>query len=179
MGEVVVKHFIAALAAVGLAVLGFTPTAGAVGYGACTIVGTISFSPQTPGTGTWAIGPATLDCQGIVGKRARITGRGPLTGSGEYKALAPGACLPQQGTGKVEYAIPTASGVIKVSEAASDTTAGAGVFETPTLHGTFQMAPPYNGDCVTKPLSRATFVAQVVLYRYAREFPPGGPPGPG
>jgi hypothetical protein len=174
-----VKHFVAALSVLGMAVLGFTPTADAVGYGACTIVGSISFSSQTPGTGTWAIGPATLDCQGIVGKRARITGRGPLNGSGAYKTLAPGACLPQQGTGKVEYAIPTEGGVIKVSEAASDTLAGAGVFDTPTLHGTFQVAPPYDGDCVTKPLSRATFVAQVALYRYPREFPPGGPPGPG
>lgn len=173
------KRFVAALSVLGMAVLGFTPTAGAVGYGACTIVGTISFSSQTPSTGTWAIGPAILDCQGIVGKRARITGRGPLSGSGTYNALAPGACFPQQGTGKVDYAIPTASGLIQVSETASDTLAGAGVFNTPTLNGTFQVPPPYDGDCVTKPLRRATFVAQVVLYRYPREFPPSGPPGPG
>src|SRR5207244_3362604 len=125
MGECVVKRFVAALSVLGMAVLSFTPTAGAVGYGACTIVGTISFSSQTPSTGTWAITPATLDCQGIVGKRARITGRGPLSGSGTYNALAPGACFPQQGTGKVEYAIPTASGLITVSEAVNDTLAGA------------------------------------------------------
>jgi hypothetical protein len=174
-----VKRFVTALSVLGMAVLGFTPTAGAVGYGACTILGTISFSPQTPSTGTWAIGPATLDCQGIVGKRARITGRGPLSGSGPYNTLAPGACFPQTGTGKVEYTIPTASGAIKVDEAVSDTLAGAGVFNTPTLNGTLQVAPPYDGDCVTKPLRRATFVAQVVLYRYPREFPPGSPPGPG
>jgi hypothetical protein len=172
-----VKRFVAGLAVVGLAVFGFSPGADAVGYGACTIVGTISFSSQTLGTGTWSIGPATLDCQGIIGKRARITGRGPLRGSGTYKALAPGdgACLPQNGTGKVEYVIPTASGAIPVSEAASLTSGGAGVFDTPTLHGTFQLPPPYDGDCVTKPLSRATFVAQVVLYRYPRQFPPGAP----
>jgi hypothetical protein len=177
MGECVVKHFVAALSVLGMAVFGFSPTADAVGYGACTIVGTISFSSQTLGTGTWTIGPATLDCQGIVGKRARITGRGPLRGSGTYKALTPGdgACLPQNGTGNVEYVIPTASGPIRVSEAASHTFAGAGLFDTPTLHGTLQMPPPYDGDCVTKPLSRATFVAQVVLYRYPRQFPPGPP----
>ena len=123
------KRFLAGLAVVGLAVFGFTPRADAVGYGACTIVGTISFSSQTPSTGTWTIGPATLDCQGIIGKRARITGRGPLRGSGTYTALAPGdgGCLRQSGTGKVEYVIPTASGTIKVNEAATHTLAGVGV----------------------------------------------------
>ena len=179
MGDYAVKRFVAALSVLVMAVLGYTPNAGAVGYGACSILGTISFSPPKPSTGTWAIGPATLDCQGIVGKRARITGRGPLSGTGTYNALAPGACFPQTGTGKVEYAIPTASGTIQVAEAVTDTVAGVGVFNTPTLNGTFQVGPPYTGDCVTKPLTRATFVAQVVLYRYPREFPPGAPPGPG
>ena len=173
------KRLVAAFSVMGMAVFGFTPRADAVGYGACTILGSISFAPQTPSTGTWTIGPATLDCQGIVGKRARITGRGPLNGTGTYNGLAPGACFPQQGTGKVEYVIPTASGTIHVDETMSDTLAAAGLFDTPTLHGAFQVLPPYDGDCVTKPLKRATFVAQVVLYRYPREFPPGGPPGPG
>ena len=173
------KRLVVALSVLGMAVMGFTPTAGAVGYGACTIVGTISFSSQTASAGAWAIGPATLDCQGVVGKRARITGRGPLRGSGTYTTLAPGACIPQQGTGELEYVIPTASGSIQVDEAATTTLAGAGVLDTPTLHGAFQVPPPYQGDCVTKPLSRATFVAQVVLYRHPREFPPEAPPGPG
>jgi hypothetical protein len=172
-----VKRFVAAMAVVGLAVVGFTPKANAVGYGACAIVGTISFSPQSPTAGTWTIGPATLDCQGIIGKRARITGRGPFRGSGTYTALPPGdaACLRQSGTGKVEYEIPTASGTIKVTEAATHTLAGAGVFDTPSLHGMFQLPPPYDGDCLTKPVSRAAFVAQLVLYRNPREFPPGAP----
>ena len=171
------KRFVAALAVIGLAVVGLSPRVDAVGYGACTIVGTMAFSAQTASTGTWTIGPATLDCQGIVGKRARITGRGPLRGSGTYNALAPGngACLPQNGTGKLDYVIPTASGTILVSEAVTHTLAGAGVFDTPSLHGSFQLPPPYDGDCVTKPLSRATFVAQVILYRNPRQFPPGAP----
>ena len=171
------KRFLAGLAVVGLAVFGPTPRADAVGYGACTIVGTISFSSQTLSTGTWTIGPATLDCQGIIGKRARITGRGPLRGSGTYTALTPGdgGCLRQSGTGNVEYAIPTASGTIKVNEAATHTLAGVGVIDTPSLHGIFQIPPPYDGDCVTKPLSRATFSAQVILYRNPRQFPPGAP----
>jgi len=172
-----VKRFLVGLAVVGLAVFGLTPRADAVGYGACTIVGTITFSSQTLSTGTWTIGPATLDCQGIIGKRARITGRGPLRGSGTYTALAPGdgGCLRQSGTGKVEYMIPTASGTIKVSEAVTHTLAGAGVLDTPSLHGVFQVQPPYDGDCVTKPVSRATFVAQLILYRNPRQFPPGAP----
>ena len=170
------KRFVAALVVVGSAVVGFTPTADAVGYGACAIAGTISFAPESPGKGTWTIGPANLDCQGIIGKRARIIGRGPFRGSGTYTALLPGdACFRQSGTGKVEYEIPTASGTIKVKEAATHTLAGAGVIDTPSLHGMFQLPPPYDGDCLTKPVSRATFVGQLVLYRNPRQFPPGAP----
>ena len=170
------KRFVAALVVVGSAVVGFTPTADAVGYGACAIAGTISFAPESPGKGTWTIGPANLDCQGIIGKRARIIGRGPFRGSGTYTALLPGdACFRQSGTGKVEYEIPTASGTIKVKEAATHTLAGAGVIDTPSLHGLFQLPPPYDGDCLTKPVSRATFVGQLVLYRNPRQFPPGAP----
>jgi hypothetical protein len=174
MGETV-KRILAGLALVVLPAVGFTPPAHAVGYGGCTIVGTITFSTAaTLSTGTWTIGPATLDCQGIIGKRARITGRGPIRGQGSFTALPPGdaACLRQSGTGKVEYEIPTASGKILVSEAESHTLAGAGVFDTPSLHGTFQLPPPYDGDCLTKPVSRATFVAQLTLIRNPREFPP-------
>jgi hypothetical protein len=172
-----VKRFVVALVAVGSAVFGFTPTADAVGYGACTVAGTISFVPESPAKGTWTIGPANLDCQGIIGKRARIIGRGPFRGSGTYTALPPGdaACLRQTGTGKVEYEIPTASGTIKVNEAVTHTLAGVGVLDTPSLHGLFQLPPPYDGDCVTKPVSRATFVAQLVLHRNPRQFPPGAP----
>jgi hypothetical protein len=172
-----VRRFVAALAVVGSAVVGFTPTADAVGYGACAVVGTISFVPQSPTNGTWAIGPATLDCQGVIGKRARIIGRGPFRGSGTYSALLPGdtACLRQTGTGNVEYEIPTASGTIKVKEAATHTLAGAGVIDTPSLHGIFQLSPPYDGDCLSEPLSKAAFVAQLVLWRHPRQFPPGAP----
>lgn len=170
------KRILAVLALGVLPTVGYAPPAHAVGYGGCTIVGTITFRAPTAlaNTGTWSIGPATLDCQGIIGKRARITGRGPFRGEGTFSALPPGegACLRQIGTGKVDYAIPTASGTITVTEAESHTLAGAGLVETPTLHGTFQVLPPYDGDCVTKPVSRATFVAEVGLVRYARQIPP-------
>jgi hypothetical protein len=169
-----VKRIIGVLTLVVLPLLGFAPPAHAVGYGACTIVGTITFAPKTATAGTWTIGPATLDCQGVIGKRGRIIGRGPFRGSGTYTALPPGdaACLRQSGTGKVEYVIPTFNGRIAVSEGQSHTLAGAGLFQTESLHGTFQLPPPYDGDCLTKPVTRATFVAQVLLYRYPREYPP-------
>ena len=42
---------------------------------------------------------------------------------------------------------------------------------TPTLNGPLQVAPA-GGDCLTKPVTKATFTAQVVLYRYPRQIPP-------
>ena len=177
------KRTLAFLALVVLPAIGFTPPAHAVGYGGCTIVGTITFtqSEALAATGTWSIGPAILDCQGIIGKRARIIGRGPFRGKGTVTALAPGGggCLRQSGTGNVEYDIPTASGIIKVTEGETHTLAGAGVIDTPTLHGTFEIPPPYDGDCVTKPVTRASFVAQLILIRNPREFPPSLAPQSG
>jgi len=171
-----VKRTLAVIALVILPAIGFTPPAHAVGYGACNILGTITFteSDALAATGTWSIGPAILDCQGIVGKRARIIGRGPFRGQGTFTALAPagGGCLRQTGTGNVQYDIPTATGTIKVDEKETHTLAGAGVIDTPTLHGTFQVPPPYVGDCLTKPVTKATFVAQLILIRNPREFPP-------
>ena len=66
-------------------------------------------------------------------------------------------------------------GDIVITEPENHTLAGAGLFATPTLHGPFEIAPPYDGDCVTKPVTRATFAAEVVLYRYPRGTPK--PPG--
>jgi hypothetical protein len=178
MGEIVVKRFVAVLAVVALPVLGFSSTAGAIEEGACTISGTITFASQTASTGAWTIGPAVIDCQGIVAARRLITGRGPFSGSGTFAALAPGdsGCLRQAGSGTLDYKIPTTAGDIVVNERENHTLAGIGSFNTPRLHGSFQVAPPYEGDCATKPISRATFLAQVVLYGYPRELPK--PPGP-
>jgi hypothetical protein len=168
-----VKRFVAVLAVVVLPVLGFTSTAHAIEQGACTISGTITFATRTAGTGMWTIGPAVIDCQGIVAARRLITGRGPFSGAGSFAALAPGdsGCLRQAGTGTLDYKIPTTAGDIVITEPENHTLAGIGSFNTPRLHGIFQVAPPYEGDCVTKPISRATFLAQVVLYGYPREIP--------
>ena len=166
-----VKRFVAVLALLVLPVLGLTPEAGAVGYGACTITGTMTFAAGTESVGTWTIGPAVLDCQGLIAGRRRITGRGPFQGSGSFAALPAGdGCLRQSGTGTIEYRIPTSAGEILVSEPWAHTLAGAGVVNTPTLHGLWQVTPA-GGDCLTKPVTKATFVAEVVLYRYPREIP--------
>jgi hypothetical protein len=179
MGEMGVKRFVAGLSLVALSVLGFSPTAGAVGQGACNITGTITFSSssKTLSEGTWKIAPAVIDCQGIVAARRRITGRGPFSGGGTFRELSAGsggACH-QSGSGTVDYTIPTSGGDILVSEPITYTMVGVATFTTPTLRGAFQFAPS-SGDCVTNPVTRATFVAEMLLYRYPRELPrpPGG-----
>jgi hypothetical protein len=174
-----VKRFVAVLAVLMLPMFGLSPAADAVGQGACTITGTITFSGGDQGQGVWKIGPATLDCQGLIAARRRIIGRGPFRGSGTFtEAVAgTGACLHHLASGTVDYRIPTSGGDILVSEPDTYTLAGgAGLFTTPTLRGPFQVAP-FEGDCVSKPVTRATFVAELVLLRYPRELPtpPHGP----
>ena len=57
-------------------------------------------------------------------------------------------------------------GRIVINEKGGYTLVGVGALTTPTLRGTAQVAPPYTGgDCVTKPVTAATFLAQVTLYR--------------
>lgn len=176
------KRTVALLGLMVLPVLGFTPAADAVGYGACTISGTMTFSSSeaSPGSsqaldsGQWRIPHAIINCQGVIGlAEERMVGPGPFKGSGSFTTVPPGTggCLQQQGTGSVEYEIQLTGGTLKVSEPVSHTLAGAGVLNTPTLHGLFQLPPPYDGDCVTAPVGETTFVAQVVLYRYPREVP--------
>lgn len=169
---VAVKRLVAVLGLLVLPVVGFSSGAGAVGYGACTISGTITFTAESPSAGTWAISPGIIDCQGLIAGRRRIIGRGPLKGSGTYAALPPGdsACLRHSGTGTLEYDIPTTGGEIKVSEPGDYRLTGVGTLSTPTLRGAFQVSPA-GGDCVTQPVTRAAFVAEVVFLRYPRELP--------
>ena len=162
------KRFLACWSLVLLPIVEFAPSAGAVGGGYCRISGPIVFSPRTASEGQWSIEKAVIDCQGLLaGGRRRFLGPGPFKGSGSYSALpaAGGACLHQAGSGTVEYSFPTSGGYLVVSEPGAYTLAGIGSFTTPTLRGTFGLAPPYDGDCVTKPVTTATFVATTVLYR--------------
>ena len=165
-------------AVVGLVVLpfaGFTAPAGALGYGACVITGAINFSAETPSTGTWDIKTAAIDCQGLFAARRRVIGRGPLQGSGTFTTIAPagGGCFQQIGEGKLDYRLPTTGGEMRITEDVTVAVAGAGIITTPSLHGAIEMPPPYGGECLTKPVGRSTFAAEVVMLRNPRE-----PPGP-
>jgi hypothetical protein len=161
------KRFLAGCGLVMLAFAGWTPPAGAIGGGACRITGHIAFSPRGDSAGDWRIDDGVIDCQGLLsGGKTRILGAGPFAGSGNYSALGGGgACLHQAGTGTFEYRVPTSGGVIYFSEPGTYTVAAVGALSSTTLRGAFELVPPFNGDCVTKPVTSAPFAAQVVLYR--------------
>lgn len=150
--------------------VGFVPAARA-GAATCTISGTISFSPPeaTATRGEWRIAPGAIRCYGLHKGPEYFLGQGPFAGSGSYTVLSSGsgACLHQVGEGTVEYAVPTSgpNPSFQAREPHRFVMAGAGTFTTPSLRGSFTVAPPYEGDCLTKPVTRATFVAQAVLFR--------------
>jgi hypothetical protein len=149
------------------------PPADAVGGALCTISGTISFAPPSDvsGQGAWTIGPAAINCEGAV-NGYHFLGQGPFEGSGSYTGLPAGggSCLNQVGTGTVDYTVQTAAMDHHIRESQRFTLAGAGEFTTPSLRGTLALMPPYDGDCVTKPVTRATFVAQGLMPKTAPFF---------
>lgn len=159
--------FVAALALVPL--VGFVPKAEAIGTGACTISGTIAFEPPNGPylRGVWTIRPGAIDCKGLYKRRDYFTGQGPFTGTGTYTVLpsGTGTCLHQVGEGNVDYTFRTTNGIYRVQEKSDFVLAGAGKFATPSINGSFVIPPPYEGDCITTPVTRATFIAQVVLAR--------------
>ncbi len=149
------------------------PPAGATGTAVCMISGTITFSDSalTTTDGVWTIGPAMINCQGPYNGYERITGPGRFAGSGTYTAFprGSGTCLHSVGSGTVEYGFPTTAYDIRLVEPQNYTLVGAGAFTTPSLKGSFEVTPPYDGDCVTKPVTTALFVAQASLLRF---YPP-------
>jgi hypothetical protein len=152
-----------------LPLVGAAPAAEAVAAGVCTITGTVNFDPSmAPSSpGAWSIGPAAISCQGLSKGPERFLGQGPFVGSGSYSILptGTGSCLHHVGMGTVEYKVPSTGYPLHVKEAHQFVLAGAGSFTTPSLRGSFQETPPFEGDCVTTPVTRATFVAEVVLLR--------------
>lgn len=154
---------------VALPLVGAAPPADALSVGVCTITGTINFDPsKAPSAqGAWSIGPAAISCQGPTKAAEHFTGQGPFQGSGSYTVLptGTGSCLHQVGTGTVEYTVPTSGYPVHVKEAHQFVMAGAGSFTTPSLRGSFLEMPPFEGDCVTTPVTRATFVATAVFTR--------------
>lgn len=162
------------LALVALPLLGLPQPAEATGAVVCSISGTIEFSPSSPAATerTWHIKTAVIDCHGLFRATDRVLGPGPFSGSGSYSvAHGGGPCLQQIGSGTVDYLIPTSEQDVHVTEQGSFILAGAGSFDTPSLRGTFQVTSPENGDCVTKPVTTAFFLAQGVMVRFRTPQP--------
>jgi hypothetical protein len=162
---------------VATSVVSFVPAASGLGGAACVISGTITFMPPAAeaaagSAGTWDIGPGQIQCNGII-NGYRIWGTGSFTGSGSYTTLpaAGSTCahlVHHVGMGNVDYLMRSAAMLFRMRETKRFVLAGAGEFSTPSLRGAMQLLPPYDGDCVTKPITRATFVAQA---RYLRTEP--------
>jgi hypothetical protein len=152
---------------VALPLVAFGPTAGAAGGAVCSIGGTINFFPASAIQGRWTIDPAVINCQGLFRATERIIGPGKFAGAGTYSETPAGSgtCLHHVGTGSVDYMIPTSEADVHIKEPHDFVLAGAGEFATPSLRGSFQITPPYEGDCLSKPVTRATFIAQALLLR--------------
>jgi hypothetical protein len=171
------KRSLAILAALSMTALtGFvaSPPAEAVAIGACAISGTITFTPSANSTdhGAWIIGPAVISCRGPFRfpHPEQMSGEaGSFSGIGSYTAVPSGEghCLRELGNGTVDYWVKTEEQDVHMKEPHAFLLAGAGLFTTPTLRGTFQV-PLYEGNCLTAPVSRAMFLAQVTLVRVPR-----------
>jgi hypothetical protein len=166
------------MVAVGLVVMPFVgpvPRAEATGAGVCSVTATITFSAGSLAAtdGSWTIGPGVISCQGLFNGYERIIGPGSFTGSGTYRAFPDrrGTCLRNVGTGTLDYGFPTSQADIHLVEPSAYTLAGGvGAVMTPSLRGTFQVAP-LDGDCVTRPVTTGVFVAEVTLVRFAPPDP--------
>jgi hypothetical protein len=156
--------------------VGLAPVAEATGAGVCTITGTMTFTTSSVSApeGGWAIDPAVISCQGVYNGYERILGPGHFFGSGTYTAFpaAGGSCFHNVGSGTVDYTVLTSASDVHLKEPHAYTLVGPnGTFDSPSLKGSFQLLAPYQGDCATKPVTKAFFVAQAVLVRFYKEDP--------
>jgi len=150
-----------------LPLIGVVPSAHAMGAAVCTISGTFDLVPtSTTGQGRWTIEPGVISCEGLFRAKRVITGPGKFRGSGTYDEASPGGgpCLHIVGTGQVDYTVPTFDADNQIHEPQDFVLAGAGAFATPSLRGSFQVAPPYEGNCLSKPV-KGSFVAEAILVR--------------
>lgn len=151
-----------------------TPAAHAVGAAACTISGTITFTPTTPAVdrGDWHITPAVIQCRGWMtfSDERMLAGNGSFTGAGPYTTMptGEGGCLRQLGTGTVDYWIPTNLQVAHIQEQTTFHLVGVGAFTTPTLRGTFQI-PVHDRNCLTTAGRKGLFVAEATMVRTGRQ----------
>src|SRR5688500_8060054 len=145
------------------------PQAGAVGAGTCTISGTVAFEPPTGPylRGVWTIRPGAIDCKGVYKGVDYFIGQGPFTASGTYTVLpsGTGSCIHQVGGGSVDYTFVTNVGWYHLTHTSDFVLDEAGKSATPSMNGSSVFPPPYEGDSITTPVTRATFVAQVLLAR--------------
>ena len=162
------------MALASLPLVGFIPPAEATGAAACTITGTITFTHAaiTTTEGVWTIEPAIISCNGLFNGYERILGPGKFSGAGSYTASrgqrpVPAAC----GSGTVDYTFPTTAADVHLVEPNEYRLTGVGAFSSPSLKGTFQITPPYEGDCLTKPITKALFLAETSLIRFVPPDP--------
>ncbi len=151
------------------------PAAEATAIGACNISGTIVFTPSAAGAdhGAWVIGPAVIACRGPFRfpHPEQMNGQaGSVSGIGSYATVpvGQGHCLRKLGSGTVDYWIKTEEQDVHVKEPHEFVLAGAGLFTTPTLRGTFEV-PLHEGNCLAGPVNRAMFLAQVTVVRVPRD----------
>jgi hypothetical protein len=167
---------VAFLAVLVLTALGFVaapPAAEAVTVGVCTISGTIAFTPSAAGAdhGAWAIDPAVISCRGPFRfpHAEQMNGQeGSFSGTGSYTTVQAGQghCFRQLGSGTVDYWIKTEEQDVHIQEPHEFVLAGAGLFTTPTLRGSFEVLN--EGNCLNGPVNRAAFQSQVTVIRVPR-----------
>jgi hypothetical protein len=177
------RSIVLVLGLVTLPLVGLAPVADATGAGACTISGTMTFTAASVEAtrGAWSIDPAVISCQGLYNGYERILGPGAFSGFGTYTAFpaAGGSCLHHIGSGTVDYTVLTSASDVHLVEPHAYTLLGpTGTFESSSLRGSFEVMAPYDGDCVTKPVTKALFVAQAVLTRFYPEDPRNRLPKP-
>ena len=162
------------LAVLALTLLGSTPgtvSAGTQGEAQCTFSIDVVFSPglSTQGSsGTFTTGgqTGTMDCSGPVNGH-QVTGKAPMATDGRYGTKGPDSCASGvfgggEGTAVDNLTFPTAGGAQQVIDRLTfhyghpSTNGGvvAGTFEGDHCTGTFDLTPT-EGDCVTKPITKA------------------------
>lgn len=131
----------------------------------CTITGTADQSPVSlvPSRGRWRVQDGSIECTGTL-RGATVAGVGRFAGAGSFGALpGGGTCVHDVLYGTVRYTIPTTAGVVAFDEPIVFFAAGLIAFTSPSLAGALVATPPFDGDCVVQPVTRAPFVAQAVL----------------
>ncbi len=107
----------------------------------------------------------TMECDGPV-YGASPTGFGTYGASGHYGTKDPDTCALGEGDYAISAMIPTAGGDVDLSDQGRFTRrAFGGDFAGKRYSGTFEFTPK-EGDCLTKPVTKATVVARWTLRSY-------------